>query len=254
MDGPLAGTAALCVHGFGGEPFEMEPLAGALRALGCAVDAPLLPGHGESPEAWSRSGFEDWAAAVERSYDALAARHERVMACGLSMGGTLCLHLAQVRRPACVAVLAAPVFLYRFLPPVATDWRLPLVGLLKGLRPLWPTGAPNPESRRIAPWKGYEGVTSLPALHGFLKGMHGVRRALARVDAPLLVVQAHGDRTVPEANAPAIVGGVSSAVRRLEWLDIRETVTSRHVLTTHRETGERVRRLVADFALEHLVS
>lgn len=251
-DKPLAGTAALCIHGFGGEPFEMLELAGALEASGCAVRTPLLPGHGTTPEEWNRTGFGDWAGAVEREYDELAAAHGRIMVCGLSMGGTLTLHLARVRRPACVAVLAAPVFLYRFWPPEATDWRLPLVGLLKRIRPLWPTGAPNPESRRIAPWRGYEGVTSLGALHSFLKGMREERRGLGDIVAPILAVHARGDRTVPDSNAQAIVDGVSSPVKRLVYLDIRETVTGRHVITTHAETGARVRELVSGFALEHL--
>ena len=251
-DKPLAGTAVLCIHGFGGEPFEMLDLAGALEALGCAVRTPLLPGHGTTPEDWDRTGFSDYAGAVEREYDELAAAHGRVMVCGLSMGGTLTLHLARVRRPACVAVLAAPVFLYRFWPPEATDWRLPLVGLLKRIRPLWPTGASNPESRRIAPWRGYEGVTSLCALHSFLKGMREERLGLGRIEAPLLAVQARGDRTVPDSNARVIVDGVSSSVKKLIYLDITETITGHHVITTHIETKGRVRELVSGFALEHL--
>ncbi|WP_461209516.1 alpha/beta hydrolase [Desulfocurvus sp. DL9XJH121] len=252
MDTPLAATAALCIHGFGGEPFEMRGPAEALADLGCAVRAPLLPGHGRTPEAWSRTGFADWAGAVEREYDALRADHERVMVCGLSMGGTLALLLAQARDPACVATLAAPVYLYRFLPPEATDWRLPLVGLIKRVRPLWPGGPANPESRRIAPWKGYEGVTSLPALHSFLRGMARVRRGLPRVSAPLLAVHTTGDATVPASNARFIFDHVSSTVRRLEYLTVRETVTSRHVITTHQETRELVRSLLVEFALAHL--
>lgn len=251
-DKPLAGTAALCIHGFGGEPFEMLGLASALEALGCTVRTPLLPGHGETPEAWDRTGFDDWAGAVEREYDILAAEYEQVMACGLSLGGTLSLHLAQVRTPVCVATMAAPVYLYRFYPPEATDWRLPFIGIMKYFKPMWPKGEPNPESRRIAPWQGYDRVNSLNALHSLLKGIRRVRRALPSIETPLLAIHAHGDRTVPESNAQAIVERVSSRVAELEYLDIEETVTGHHVITTHQETRKRVEASVVAFALRNL--
>lgn len=251
-DCPLAGTAALLIHGFGGEPFEMLGLAQALQELGCQVSVPLLPGHGSTVDEWRRVPFCELTAAVERDFDALSQRHERVLVCGLSMGGTLALHLGIARRPAGIVSIAAPVHLYRFWPPEFPDWRMPLVPMLKHIRPLWPTDPPNPEARRIAPWKGYEKCVSLDALDSFLEGMRQVKQRLVKIEGPLLCLHSPEDRTVPLSSAFAIMSGVSSRERRLELLPIREAVTKHHVLTTHEETRDRVRELVAEFALKRL--
>lgn len=240
-------AACLFIHGFGGAPFEMTPLASVFDARGFRVDVPTLPGHDTTPEEWSRTRWSDWLAHVEARYEALAARHERVCVLGLSMGGTLALALAQRHPVAAVAVLAAPVYLYRFFPPEATDWRLPLTGLLRKVRPLWPGRPGSIESRAIAPWRGYEGVVGMEPLYSFLLGMKVVRANLERITAPLLAIQARGDRFVPESNMEEIVGRVRSNQRRGVMLDIRETVTKHHILTTHLETRDEVARLCLEF-------
>ncbi|BBD07602.1 alpha/beta hydrolase [Desulfovibrio ferrophilus] len=251
-DFSLVDTAALLIHGFGGEPFEMLGLAEALESFGCKVSVPLLPGHGTSIADWRKSSFSDLTMAMEQEFDALVQSHERVLVCGLSMGGTLALHLGIVREPAGVLTIAAPVHLFQFWPPEFPDWRMPLVPLLKHIRPVWPTGSPDPKARRIAPWKGYEEYVSLEALDSFLDGMRQVKMGLSKLEAPLLCVHSPCDRTVPLSSAYAIMSGVSSLERRLELLPIHETVTKHHVLTTHEETRDRVQELVEGFALKQL--
>ncbi len=115
---------------------------------------------------------------------------------------------AVVRRPAAIAALAAPVFLYRFYPLEMSDWRLPFLPLLRRVRPLWPTAPGGAESRRIAPWQGYEGVIGRGALAGVMDGMRRVRARLGAVTAPLLAVHCPHDATVPLSSSMTIVAGV----------------------------------------------
>src|SRR2546430_6119642 len=42
-------TGVLLLHGFGGSPVEVQPLANALAERGYTVDVPLLPRHGTTP-------------------------------------------------------------------------------------------------------------------------------------------------------------------------------------------------------------
>ena len=104
-----AKTAVLLVHGFTGSPWEVRPLGEALAARGYHVHAPLLPGHGSTPEAMLWVTWREWLAAAE---DALAqlSRFEHVVVSGLSMGALLGTLLA-ARHPSRVAGLAlmAPV-------------------------------------------------------------------------------------------------------------------------------------------------
>lgn len=87
-------AGALVLHGFTGSPQSMKPLARALAAAGFTVELPLLPGHGTAVEEMATTSWSDWSAAVERAYDELAGRCDRVVVCGLSMGGTLAVWLA----------------------------------------------------------------------------------------------------------------------------------------------------------------
>lgn len=233
-------SACLVVHGFGGTPFEVAPVAEALMASGYPVSMPTLPGHGTSVADWSRTSWTDWLDFVSAEYERLAARHEKVFTLGLSMGGSLCLALAQRYRPAGVVTIASPVYLYRFLPPEATDWRLPLTSILRRIRPIWPTRHKTPESRHIAPWEGYEGHVALAPLASFLAGLRGVRRNLDRISAPLLAIHSPMDKHVPLANLWEITGKAGSSVRQAVVLAIRERVTKHHLLTTHEETRDMV--------------
>lgn len=243
-------TACLLVHGFGGSPFEVLPVAEALEAAGFPVSAPTLPGHDTSIDDWRRTGWKDWLEHAAAEYERLAASHRQVFTLGMSMGGSICLALAQRYRPAGVATIASPVFLYRFLPPEATDWRLLATPLLKKLRPVWPSTPKTPESRAIAPWRGYEEGVSLDALHSFMDGLRQVRRGLGRVTAPLLAIHSPRDRHVPLGNLWEIARRVRSPWRKAVLLPIEETVTRHHLLTTHRETRDKVAQLCVEFVRE----
>lgn len=54
-------TGVLLLHGYTGSPPEMRQIGDDLHARGCTVSAPLLPGHGATPEALNRWRWTDWA-------------------------------------------------------------------------------------------------------------------------------------------------------------------------------------------------
>ena len=95
----------LAVHGFSGSPHSMRPWARFLAERGYAVEMPRLPGHGTSPEDFRTTGWREWAAEVDQAYFRLRSRCERVAVAGLSMGGTLALHLAARREVAALSLV-----------------------------------------------------------------------------------------------------------------------------------------------------
>jgi carboxylesterase len=95
----LAGgeVGVLLSHGFTGTTQSMRPWAEHLHAAGFTVKAPRLPGHGTTVQDQNTTRFDDWYSEIERSFDDLRSRCSTVFAMGLSMGGTLCLRLAELR-------------------------------------------------------------------------------------------------------------------------------------------------------------
>src|SRR4051812_22326326 len=87
-------NGALVLHGFTGNPGSMRGVAEALAEAGFAVELPRLPGHGTTVEDMIPTGYQDWLGEAEAAYQRLAARCERVVVAGLSMGGALTVWLA----------------------------------------------------------------------------------------------------------------------------------------------------------------
>lgn len=241
-------AACLLIHGYCGSPFEMEPLAGPLRDAGFAVSNIRLPGHGTTVDDFLTTNFADWRAAADEAYHELAMRHKVVLAVGLSMGGTLALSLAARFPLAGVLSLAAPVYIYRFFPWQVQDLRLLALPLLAKLCDVLPAKAGRPKSRAIAPWQGYEGVSCPRQLLSLSRGVAETRRLLPQVTAPLRIIHDRRDRLVYADNAWEIARSVSSRHVSLHVMGIEENVTSKHLLTTHKDVKDSIARDVVAFA------
>ena len=60
----------LLLHGFTATPGTMRPLGEALhRDTGFTVYAPLLPGHGLTPEEMAKTRWYDWFRASQQAFD-----------------------------------------------------------------------------------------------------------------------------------------------------------------------------------------
>ena len=227
----------------------MEPLVPVLTELGCMVDLPTLPGHDTTVENFRRTFFKDWLAHAQERYFFLSQRHKKVIPIGFSMGGSLALILAARHNPAGVVSLAAPLCLSPLFPfSLKTVWLL-LLPLLKHIRPVMPRRPPKPESRAIAPYRGYEGASYLPQLHSLAKGLAELRVLLPNMRCPALIMHDARDGSSWPDSALAIANKAASQDLTLMYTRIREQTTSRHMLTTHRETrgavAAEVRKFVA---------
>lgn len=205
-------------HGFTGSPFSMRPWADHLAAQGFSVRVPLLPGHGTRWQDMNRTGWPDWYGAVESSFDELRGRCSSVFAFGLSMGGALCLRLAQ-ERGAEVAGLALvnPSVLtlrrdIRFLPVLSK--------VVASVAPISDDIAKPGVSEHAYP------RTPLRALASLTKLWALVRADLPKVSQPLLLLRSAVDHVVEPENSKVVLAEVSSS-------DVTEVVLedSHHVAT-----------------------
>ncbi len=93
----LKGTSDTCVvlvHGWTSTPYEMRVLGRQLNKEGFGVDAPLLSGHGTKPESLENVTWEQWKEDVKRACKRVKKQYKKVYVGGMSIGGSLSLHVA----------------------------------------------------------------------------------------------------------------------------------------------------------------
>jgi carboxylesterase len=195
------------LHGFTGNPTSVRGLAEALAKAGFAVELPRLPGHGTAPQDLAATTYADWLAEAERAYGALAARCERVVVAGLSMGGVLTVHLA-VEHPEIAGIVAINT-------PMGVPAELAAAAeamLEAGTEYIDKIGGDvaDPDAYEVA----YD-ATPLAPLLSLLGAGEVLRPRLSEVRCPVLVINSADDHVVPASDADLLAGAVSGPVERL---------------------------------------
>ena len=186
-------TGVLLVHGFTGCPQSIRPWGEFLAAAGLTVEGPRLPGHGTRLEDMLPTRWDDWYGEAERSFSALRSRCDEVFAMGLSMGGAVCLRLAEVH-PADVAGLVlvnAAV--------TSADKRLVLMPVLKHLVKAFP-GISNDIKKPGATELAYD-KTPLKALASLQDAWRMVRADLSKITCPVVHYRSREDHVVDPSSS-----------------------------------------------------
>ena len=88
-------TGVLCIHGFTGGPYEVQPFVEFIEGnTDWVVKAPTLPGHGPILSL-KKIKAENWMMEAEQALRLLQKKVDRVVVVGFSMGGLIALYLAQ---------------------------------------------------------------------------------------------------------------------------------------------------------------
>lgn len=255
VDFKMAGgrSGVLLIHGLTGTPTEMRLVAKGLNRNGFTVHGMQLAGHCGNEEDLLRTGWHDWYRSVCEAADKLRAEVDHMFVAGLSMGALLALKLA-ADRPAEVDGLGlyGTTFFY-------DGWTIPWIGKLSFLLPLWcglgfgrhrkfhecfPYGIKDERIRqRIANsmLSGNSADAGLPgnpwpSLAEFYRLSFVVRKQLASINTPCLVVHAQDDDVASLKNVRTVVRGVSGPV---------ETVlleNSYHMITVDQERDQVIER------------
>ena len=201
----LGSSAALCLHGLTGTPYEVRPLGEALSRAGIRAVGPLLPGHGKDAAECRRTPYEAWVESARDAARALRETHDRTFGVGLSMGGLVTLLLASEGLFDAAACVGTPIRL-----------RQPGIGLVRYLKYLIP-GIPKKAGSDICDPEARSRHPSLPSMplasiHELLKLQARVLEALPRIEIPLLVAHGALDSTAHPDDARAIAEGVASRV------------------------------------------
>ena len=202
-------VGALCIHGFTGNPSSMRGVAEAFAAAGFHVELPRLPGHGTVVDDMIGARWDDWVAEAEAAYQRLAARVERVVVAGLSMGGTLSLRIAADHPEVAGLVLVNPA---------AQPFAVEVIELVQGMvadgQELMPgigSDIADPDATESA----YEG-TPLRALLSFaVDGIEPVSRQYPSMSMPLLLITSRNDHVVDPASSDFLAEQYGGPVQRI---------------------------------------
>ena len=206
----------LLLHGFGDTPQTLSLLARRLHKAGYGVLVPLLPGHGRTMDAFTRSRADEWIDAARSSLLEMRVRNNAVSVVGLSMGGALAVLLAAEVGDISALILIAP---YLGMPRLlrlaaATHWLWGgLAGELNGRNPR-SIHDPIEREKNLA----YGAVTGR-ALFELSKVMTRARKALPGVTAPTLIVQSREDPRVAPEVAQFALDELGAKEKKLVWTE-----------------------------------
>jgi carboxylesterase len=102
----------LLIHGFTAAPIDMKPLGEKLNSFGYTVYAPLLAGHGLTPEDFKNTSWKDWEHSAAEALECLKETCRKIVAIGHSMGGLIALSLAAQGKLDGIVSINAPI-IYR---------------------------------------------------------------------------------------------------------------------------------------------
>jgi carboxylesterase len=200
-------VGVLVLHGFTGNPQSVRPLAEAVAAAGYGVEMPLLAGHGTKVEDMLATNWTDWSADAEAAYQRLAARSERVVVAGLSMGGSLTCWLA-TRHPEIAGIICvnpatqAAAEVRQFIESLIADGQEVMDGLGSDVA--------DPDS----PESAYP-QTPLRPLISLFEAANEIQADLPRITCPLLLFTSPEDHVVPPADSDYLASQVTGPVERV---------------------------------------
>ncbi len=230
-------TGCLLLHGFTASPEEMRFLGERLTASRFAVTGVRLAGHGTTLPEFERTTWQEWLASAKAGLTELAARTDRIVVVGQSMGGLLALQLAAQHsdKIAALALLAPALRLAR---PWIERLR-PVLPLLASRGVCFPKGGSDISSAAARRERfSYEG-TPAAALLQLLRLQQATRPLLAKVTQPILAIQSAQDHTVSPQAIDILKRGVGRPIEEL-WLR-----DSFHVVSVDVEKDQVAEALVA---------
>ncbi|MFS0787704.1 alpha/beta fold hydrolase [Shouchella sp. 1P09AA] len=221
----------LCIHGFTGDPWEVEPIVKELQKQeGWLVYSPVLPGHGKELNQLKTATYEEWVYTVEVAFEELQKRCTEVFVIGFSMGGMLASYIAARYPVAKLVLLNAAAFYFnpkQFFKDMIAAIRFHITG--------------NQEKDQLI--ELYEKKfkeTPFAALAQFLQLVQKTKPYASRISVPTLIIQSEQDGLVPMKSAYHLYDIIESDEKELIAMK-----RSRHMIFHGFESEEVINQIKA---------
>ncbi|MDQ0206678.1 alpha/beta hydrolase [Alkalicoccobacillus murimartini] len=223
----------LCIHGFTGDPWEVEPIAESLRQQkDWLVYAPTLPGHGPD-EDLREVTYQHWVYMVEVAVEELIKRCEEVYVIGFSMGGLLACYIAAKYEIKKLVLLSAAA--YYLNPPM----------LFESVKAAWHTqltGESEPD-QLVDLYRHKMTHTPMSAVLQFMTAVKKIRPYIRHVHTPTLIIQGERDALVPRKSSEYLFRTIGAEEKFIHYLK-----DGRHMIC-HGFEQDQLTQLIQDFLL-----
>lgn len=215
----------IAIHGFSSAPKEMEELAIFFQNKFYSVICPRLKGHGTVPEDLKNIKWQQWYESISRAITIATLKHKNVFIVGFSTGGLLGLlstkkHYKQFRGLICInAALKLNDIRINTLLPAISFWN-DIVNKFNEneyAKDFVDNKAENPS---INYDKHY--ISSIEQLSALMKK---TSKNLAKIQKPILIIQAKDDPVVNVSSAYEIYEKIKSKNKK-----INITLDKKHVI------------------------
>jgi len=191
----------LLIHGFTATTTEVRLLANNLTKRGYTIHAPLLPGHGTTPDELNKTTYHNWIENVEEAYSYLHQKCPTIFVAGESMGALLALNLAMKHNEISGIICYSPAILAHHL------WVSLLIRYFKSEIPK--TGLSDD-----LPWKGYK-VNPSRASAELFKLQNKVKKDLIKIQQPVCVFIGGKDIRISPKSGDYILDHIGSSLKEI---------------------------------------
>ncbi|OEH86826.1 hypothetical protein BHU72_00735 [Desulfuribacillus stibiiarsenatis] len=224
--------ACLLIHGFTGSPFEIEPLAEALRQQGYIVETPVLAGHGHD-EDLQDVYWTDWIQSAEDALREMIERYETVYLIGFSMGALISAYLS-TKYPVKKLVLLSPAI-------YCINYKQLFCTMSEAIKKKFAGDKIEGLASELKKYLQKATNTPIRSVIHFRQLAEQLTPSFAYVTAPTLIIQGHKDVIVEPSSATKAYETIQSVDKKLVFLDL-----SPHIVC-HGEESELVNQHVIEF-------
>ncbi len=203
-------TVALLLHGFSSSPKEFVELGNFLAKKNISVYAPLLPGHGTSPERLAVTKYFQWIETVDNIITMLEKDYNEIYLIGNSFGGNLALISANKSKKIKGIITLGTPMLYR-KDKLKRYVFFPILKRIKLFqKKTYQRDMTEIDKRRVS-----YNVIPLKSINHVLKIVGLSKKNLKNIKSPLLVIQTKNDSVTNEVNGKYIIDNVQSKQKEL---------------------------------------
>ncbi|MFC0559382.1 alpha/beta hydrolase [Halalkalibacter alkalisediminis] len=198
----------LCLHGFTGEPWEIEPISTYFHEKKkWLVYTPTLPGHGPKGNLQEVT-YQEWILTAEVAIRELLSRCDQVFVIGFSMGGMLASYLAAKYPVGKVVLLSAAAYYvnpFQLLQELKDVVRMRLRGELD-------------LDEHYHHYRKKIIETPMSAVFQFMQVVKKIKPYVRKVHVPALILQGELDGIVPRKSALFLYENIGSKIKEIHFL------------------------------------